>query len=549
MKNTSESLLSFAERELVHKEAIRAAVLNAKPQQRTGIVWTRVLLPIAACLVLAFSVVIAIPEARAEVQRWFHIESPEQYLTEDPENRVPNEQLDSLLVPPVADTQTEPPRTDTPYSEQITYVCDEPIWQSIARDFRIDLGDTMFDGEELYITVTLHGLTALPVIDAVTDGNATQVKVPLEQVAEYFERGHVPEVYTSGQMSFYNDAIGFYYLQFPDGGRLSCGTGPDLWANTEYRDLLNRHHSVYGEDPISDEQREAISRESIAWLNGRELIGVVQESLRYQTVVTYADDPHDHPDRFTYRKVDPIAYMMQFADEDGLVSATLLYRSAVDVGEGEMKTLLEAELGTVRFDLGAVGRLDRKALKAETPSVTFGHQTVRLSYSEWIEVDYDDGIAHAVTNLPTDLYGLTVSVDEPGYIDALGVHDIRIRVTLPEDWTEQQCDAFFSYTHYHCEINGKRYEASTERGERESTHVRTNTLSFTSIPYDRIDRITSMRIFTDLFYTDEMRVGDVRTPMEDNVQYVHPDTSENVNFNGGLMTLSDSVLTLIADGQ
>ncbi len=546
--NQQESLLRYAEHELVHKESIRAAVLNAKPKQRTGIVWTRVLLPIAACLIVAFSVVIAIPEARAEVQRWFHIQSPEQYLTEDPENRVPNEQIDSLIVPPVTDAPVVTASTDTPYGSQVTYVCDEPIWQQIARDFCIDLGDTMYDGEDLYITVTLHGLTSLPEIDACTDGNVTQVKVPLEQVAQYFERGHVPEVYTSGQMSFYNDAMGFYYLQFPDGGRLSCGTGTTFWANPDYREMLSRHNAVYGDDPISDAQRAEISKESIEWLNGRELIGVVQGSLRYQTVVTYADDWHANPDSFMYVNVDPIAYMMQFAGEDGLVSATLLYRSAVDIGEGEMKTLLEAELGTVRFDLGAVDQLDRKLLKAETPSVTLGHQTVKLSYSAWVEVDYDDGIAHAITNLPADLYGLTLSVDNPGYIDALGIHDICIRIALPEDWTDQQCEAFFAHRHFHCEIDGKRYESSTESGSStDSKHVRTVTLSFTSIPYYRIDRISSIRVLFDLFYTDEMKVGDIVTPMEDNVQYVHPNTDENVSYNGGMIALTDGALILSVD--
>jgi len=72
MKSTSEQLLTFAENELVHKESIRQAVLNEAPRrQKKPVAWTKILLPIAACLVLLCGVVFAIPSARAEVLRWF----------------------------------------------------------------------------------------------------------------------------------------------------------------------------------------------------------------------------------------------------------------------------------------------------------------------------------------------------------------------------------------------------------------------------------------------------------------------------------------------
>ena len=142
------------------------------------------------------------------------------------------------------------------------------------------------------------------------------------------------------------------------------------------------------------------------------------------------------------------------------------------------------------------------------------------------------------------------SADILGYIDALGVHDIRIRITVPQDWTEKQCSAFFSsLLGFHCEIDGKQYESNMDR-ETNDGQTRIITLSFTDIPYDRIDAIRSLCIVPDLFTTEEMIVGSIhdgtakRTPMQDNVQYIHPDTDENVSYHGEILTLSDGALTL-----
>ncbi|MBR0435830.1 MAG: hypothetical protein IJK12_01145 [Clostridia bacterium] len=532
MKTTAESLLAYAERELVHKESIRAAVLNAAPQ-RAKIAWTKVLLPIAACLVLLCGTVLIIPSARAEVARWFRIESPEQYLTEDPENRVPNEQIESLIVPPV---------TDAPKTAQLTYVSDDAIWQQIAEDFRIDPGDTLYDGDELYIQVTLHGLSALPEIDATTGGSATQTKIPLERVGEFFEDGKVPEVYTSGQMSFCEDTMGYYFLEFPDGARISCGTVSSFWANPEYRVLLNEHQMKYGDDPLSDADREAISAQSIEWLKGRSLVGVVHCPMHGRLVTVSGD--WNNPDGYTYAQVDSDSYLMEQADENGIVRATLLYRSAVD-DDGTLIPKLEANLGTVRFDMKAVERLERKPLTAAVQSVTFGPQKVKLTDRDWTETDYDDSTP-TVIDYDADLNGLTYTVEDAGYLDALGVHDVRVRMTLPEGWTEQMCRAFRINLHVDCEIDGERYTASSERNAGES-HTLLLTLDFTSIPYDRIGSIRTLKIISALHYTEEIAVGNARFVLRDGERFVYPDTDEPISEHGGMITLEDGVLTLTAE--
>ena len=103
MKNTPEQLLSFAENELMKKESIRRAVLReAAQKQKQPIMWTKILLPIAACLVLALGTVFLIPSARAEVLSWFGVSRPADYLTTDPSERPDVPELDSLIASPAA---------------------------------------------------------------------------------------------------------------------------------------------------------------------------------------------------------------------------------------------------------------------------------------------------------------------------------------------------------------------------------------------------------------------------------------------------------------
>ena len=312
MKKTSEQVLSFAENELIKKESIRRAVLSeSSERQKTPVAWTKILLPIAACFVLLCGTVLLIPSARAEVFRWLRIERPEQYLTEDPEARN-NKALDSLILP---DAQT---------ANKILSVDSEPIWQRIAGDFRIDLGETMYDGEELYLTVTLHGLTVLPEVDAYTGGSATQTRVPTDRIGEFCEDGRVPEEYTNGMMSFFEESMGQYFLHFADGTEINGGFVTALESNPDFMAALDRNYDEYGEDPLSDADREAISRDSIQWLSGNALTGVV----RYYALDTI---PVRENGETVIRNTSD--YLMEHADENGILTAEVIYRAISTIPE------------------------------------------------------------------------------------------------------------------------------------------------------------------------------------------------------------------------
>ena len=520
MKNTPEQLLSFAENELMKKESIRRAVLReAAQKQKQPIVWTKILLPIAACLVLALGTVFLIPSARAEVLRWLRIERPEQYLTEDPEART-NDALESLILP---DAQT---------ANTILSVDSAPIWQRIAGDFQIDLGETMYDGEQLYFAVTLHGLTALPEVDAYTGGSATQTRVPTDRIGEYFEDGKIPEEYTTGLMSFFEESTGLDILRFSDGAEIISGSVSTLESNPDFMAALDRNYDEYGEDPLSDADREAISRDSIQWLSGNSLTGVVS---------CYADDTIPVRQNGETIMRDTREYLREHADENGILTAEVIYRAFNIIPEETVH--LEAELGTVRFNLNAVNHLEKNALSAEPASVAFGSQLVRLTYTEWIKTDYDDSTFTA-TNLPADLNGLTIAVESAGYIDALGVHDVKLLVTLPDGWTDEMQQAFLHNFGFEAEIGGKRTSVSSPR-EQVDARVFRYTLSMTSIPYNSIDAIRTVRIVPELDFLTAMCIGDnTRILLQDNERLVVPDTHENVMWTMDHTPFSDCTIVL-----
>ncbi len=524
MKNTSEQLLSFAENELMQKESIRRAVLSEAPaKQKKPIAWTRILLPIAACFVLLCGTVLLIPSARAEVFRWLRIERPEQYLTEDPENRTPNEQINSLIVPPVS---------DEPTANKILSVDSEPIWQRIAEDFQIDLGETMYDGKQLYFAVTLHGLTALPEVDAYTGGSATQTRVPTEQIGEYFEDGKVPEEYTIGLMSFFDESMGQYFLRFSDGTEINGGFVSALESNSDFMAALDRNYDEYGEDPLSDADREEISRDSIKWLSGNALTGAV---------VCYTGDTIPVQQNGETVMRDTRDYLSEHADENGILTAEVIYRAISTIPDETVH--LEAEIGTVRFNLDAVNNLEKNALSAESDSVAFGPLPVKLTYTEWIKTDYDDS-TFSMINLPADLNRLTIAVENAGYIDALGVHGIKLLVTLPDGWTEQMQTAFMRNFYYEGEINGERYFFAYSR-ESIDQRVYRFTVEIKNIPYDSIDKIKTVCIIPSLQTRTEMLIGsDTRIVPKDNERLVEPNTNEEIHWTCDHTLFNDYTIVL-----
>ena len=547
MKEQSERLLAFAESELVHKESIRKTVLTAQPKQKRSVRLSRILLPIAASFIVLCCVVLAIPEARAEVFSWFQTKSPEEYLTADPETRTSVPVLDELIVPPAKDPSESAEDTnevqDTPVSAEniitsetnnrLLFVTDEDVWQQIADEFAVDIGESMYDGEYLYFSVTLHGLTALPDVVRYTGASITQTRVPQEILPEYFERGFVPKEYTDGTMTLWTDSAGEYSLLLPNGLELHLDEA-ELSVDPQIIELMNDLYACYGETRYTDDIREEINEKVIAWLNGRTVKGVV----KYLAANGYG---YQNGKLTSIHDLAP--YLTELADENGILTGTLLYRTRIHRPDLE-QVLLEAEIGTLRVDMLAYNRIPKQKITVESDAV-LGPQTVIMSHSEWVDAP-SGNLVGAVTNYELDLNGVTLHPYGDLSIDGLGIHDLHILLKMPKDWTEVQCRDFLDSLFFYTDVSGTQYGTEYKRSS-----IKDNTCELTLrvlyMPYDVIEALETFSIVPYHSYRTSMRIngesGETILPLPLNEQVIEPETDENIDYLGMTVTLEDGALT------
>ena len=439
--------------------------------------WKRVLLPFAASLVLVCGTVLLIPSARAEVFRWFSATRPEEYLTADPDARVPVEALDVLIVPPApVDTEDtvkptapespaltavavseSPVAAEAPESpaligavtnNRVLQVCDEPIWQQIAADFSIELGETMFNGHDLYLSVAMKGICALPELEPYTGGNATQFRIGKENLAEFFEGGQVPEEYQNEEISAYEPMKGRFFLLLDDGSEVPFG--PLHSIDIPWEELPVRHKN---KGTLTDAERAEISRLLIDWLDGRELRGVLRKP--------YIDVDNDwfYRNGELVEEKNMLDYLLSQADENGILTGTVLYRVGTDLS-GKYAVKLEAELGTASFDLLAYKGIAQQLVESLDGTVAWDAESVVLGK---VGVDYGADLDHHEDNRISlyeqlvSMEGVTMTVEtDEAEISALGVRNIKIRIRVPEAWTQDDREALAASLTFDVLLNGER---------------------------------------------------------------------------------------------
>lgn len=471
MKNTSEQLLSFAENELMQKESIRRAVLSEAPaKQKKPVAWTKILLPIAACLVLAVGTVFLIPSARAEVMRWLGVANPAvDYLTEPEHVQTPVDQL----ILPAEQTQepgedpAEPAKTQEPC--KVLYAADEPIWQQIAADFSAAPREAFFDGEALHLSLTLRGLSALPSLDSLTGGGAT---------------------------AYDEDTPAYIFLKLPDGAELSCGPISGLDREPGFDSYLRTLNGM---------RADQISASNIEWLNDRELIGAVKCSVinprtgkGVGTVQIIDGKEIEIPDVW--------ALLSANADEIGILTADVLYRTAVDTENGLMK-LLEADLGTIKVDLHAFERLDRNTLSPESKEIAWSG-TIVLS----AERQTEESAAITVTNTAVDCKGLIFRI-EGGQIDALGVDDLAMTVTMPNEWTAAEQEAFLHSLSFRTETDDEVFIGGSFTVESVGSGTYRLVYRNRQLPYERLASMQALRLIPVLIHRTAVRTDSGLIPI------------------------------------
>ncbi|MBO4385309.1 MAG: hypothetical protein J5854_07850 [Clostridia bacterium] len=489
MNEKNEQLMEYAENELMNKEGIRKKVLTGLPR-RSAFKWQKALLPIAACFAAAVITVFAIPKARAEVLSWFKTNSLDEYLRRGEGRRTPIESLDEMIVKP-GDKDAWGNEIGSVTDNRVTFAADEPVWQEIKDDFSIELGETLVDGEKMYLALRLGGLAALPELDAATGGNATRIPVPQDQVAKLFEDGKTPEIFLNGSARLWEPAKSGVWLVLDDGTELEFYDLGSIMYDPAIEEHLRLIASEFRHDDwmIDEEECAEISRRNKAALKGCALVGTVKFDLASLRLVDYGF-------------ADPMEFLSRYADENGILRAKAVYRSRSLAANGYI-TKLEAELGTACFDVAAFQRIEKLGVKAEPAELSSG--TAILSYAEWVEANGRRN--YNVTNLEAELSGVRFEALDGAYMNGIGLMNVRVRVTFPDAWSPEQCAAFSQCVGFYAEADGPRFEPSYFEREKIGEREYLFTFACINFPYsmyDRAEGIDKVRIVPVLRHVETM---------------------------------------------
>ena len=504
MKNTREQILSFAENELIEKESIRRAVLSETPQkQRKNIAWTKILLPIAACLVLAFGTVFLIPSARAEVLSWFGVSTPQDYLTTNPDNRESIPELDALIASPAATDEVVTIPIDRADSEAVMSEGALKVSAFLHENCDIQLGEAMFDGETIYQTIRMNGLSGLYLLEQYTGAYAMAVPVDPAKMTNEYDPPMLEE-YLSGEKTLYEWPNGRIMYEMPDGTRF--GGSVDLGSSIEEHLHYLREMGLLTENR-TEEQRTEIDRQNRLFLEKNGL-------------VAFAD-----VQAYDFEK---------YLDADGNLTAKVYY--VVDVVEEDHDDvfrdteLFNAQIGTITVNMKAYQDIESTGLTADDTSVVWGAETVTVSN---FDIDFgdpddnyaDDRVWFAKYRVSTD--GLKMAAEEIE-MDALGIRNLNIRITVPEAWTQEEREAFAGSLEWKVLLNGE--SGSWYLDAYQCVAEEDGTLLFTSrgileVPYDMLKSIKTITLAPTL------RAYESITPYDYNhtlLGVLNPDYGETV---------------------
>lgn len=471
MKNTSEQLLSFAENELMKKESIRRSVLReAAQKQKQPIVWTKILLPIAACLVLALGTVFLIPSARAEVLSWFGVSRPADYLTTDPSERPDVPELDSLIASPDANEEVVTIPIDRTDSDAVNSEGALKVSAFLHENCDVELGEAMFDGETLYQTIRLNGLSGLYLLEHWTGSRTMAVPVDPYAVWGLYENGPEEE-YLSGEKTLYEMPESWIMYEMPDGTRFSGFI--DLTSSImDHLDHL-RELGLLVENQ-TEEQQQAVDAENRAYLEKNGLMAAAEM----------------FPRDCDYEK---------YLDADGNLTAKVYYVVKVieeDRGDGNFvpdTELYNALLGTITVNMKAYQNIEASRVDS-TDKVVWGAETTTIHK---IDIDFNETndklsfIKHRVS-----MEDVTMTLEtENTVVDALGIRNLSVRIRTPESWTTAEREALAYSISFKILLNGESgdwYAQARNCNVQEDGSILWLAGSIDEVPYDLLKSVKSI---------------------------------------------------------
>lgn len=459
-------------KQMIHDRAVNDVLVKARATRptRTSFAWRRAAAYAAAFLMVLVGTVFLIPSARAEVLSWFNVSTPQDYLTTDSTERTEIPEIEALIASPEPADGFRLIPIDRTDSKAVNSEGALKLSEFFYENSDIKLGDAMFDGQYVYQSLRLNGLSGLYLLEMWTGGHQAGVKVDPYAVWGLYENG--PDIeYLTGKWTLYERPDGHIIYEMPDGRRFQGMVDLSSALDPYYDSLCAQ--GLIGQDWTEDKQKQ-IDEQNRAYLKENGLTAVAS---------LYGLDG-----------------LTDYADENGNVTAKVYYKVFVceeDRGDGNYvppTELFYAQLGTITVNVRAYEGLEAHQLEGVGEAVAWGAETVDLSR---VDVDFgrpddryaDDRIAFSRQRASTE--GLTMAVEDI-QMDALGIHDIKLRVRMSKAWTREQREALVASLEFETLINGesgKWFLNSRNCEVQEDGSVLFRAMTLDNVPYDMLSSI------------------------------------------------------------
>ena len=403
-----EFLTMSVQNHIVDYDRVLSGVLTADNQRKRGA--SRVLFPIAACLVCILITVACIPKARAEVLSWFGWSTtPGDYLGKDSEAREGAEKVDALI--------TEAKRDNS--GGEVT---DSGEFGRVSELLAERLGvmplEALYDGDSVYVTMNLDGDFGVWLLENYTGGSVASVAIPPENLGGFFSPT-VPESFLSGEEVYYSHTTGQLVMTLPDGSEISG-----------YVDIVKNEALTVLFKQVSENPQDADA--------------LVAAYLAEHDIKAYAA-----------MKVDS-ERLKALADASGRIEGKLSLLLQIELGSSDdaaPTTVLQADIGSIPVDV-ATYRTFAEKVNGTSETAEWSGETI-LTYFDDSGVDCSTYGYNVYTNHVLALDGLkmkALSVE----VDATGIRKLQVEVTLPEYWSEEEIRAFSDTygIHFQLLING-----------------------------------------------------------------------------------------------
>ena len=394
---------------IVDREKILSGV--ALPQARRKKGASRALIIMAACFLCVFVTVACIPKARAEVLSWFGFHTtPGEYLGEDPQTRELVEPVESLITK--AEQTGDAVVTNPGETGRISAL--------LAERLNCSPQEALYDGVSIYLSLKLGGGFGVWLLENYAGGSTASVAIPQDQLAGFFDHD-VPQEYLTGEQTYYSHTTGQLRFTLPDGDVIR---GSVQLANSEaYADLFAQ---ITSEPQRADE--------------------LIAAYLTEHDVTAYAALKAE------------ASKLLASADASGNITGKLALLLQIELDGSKTAppvTVLEADIGDVAVNVSSYQTFSQTAMQ-KSDSAEWKGDAIITHYDD-SEVGSSTYGYVSFTNHTLKLDGLkmkALSVD----VDATGIKNIQVEVTLPESWTKGELRGFSGAYGIHFEllINGEK---------------------------------------------------------------------------------------------